>query len=131
MKLRIINIKTILAAFALAGLATTAPSETLEKRAYLAGQNRFCYNLFFLFNFLFIRGVGSGCIDIFHVYISGVLIEYILISLVPPSNLPCSTGNRPLDKVCYASNLPLVRLSFGLYKWVFINYKRIAEIWSV
>jgi hypothetical protein len=58
------QIKTILAVFAMASLATAAPEpEGLEKRACGTGQTRFCCTTFFPFDFLVISNLGSGCVQ--------------------------------------------------------------------
>ncbi|EAW17133.1 uncharacterized protein NFIA_004930 [Aspergillus fischeri NRRL 181] len=55
------QIKTILAVFAMASLASAAPEpEGLEKR--VCSGTRFCCNAYFPFNFLVISHLGSGCV---------------------------------------------------------------------
>lgn len=55
------NIKTILALCAMASLAAAAPAEDLEKRDDCTNKNRFCCEIFFPVNILFIRAVGYNC----------------------------------------------------------------------
>ncbi|KAE8393871.1 hypothetical protein ETB97_011816 [Aspergillus alliaceus] len=78
------NIKAVLAFYAIASVATAAPAEDLGKRACAATQNRFCCETFFPVNFLGIRAVGTNCIA--------------------SKNAPCPRGKK---EACCTRNFPL------------------------
>lgn len=58
-------LKNILAAFAIAGLATASPAEDIEARAGTpcsSAQHAWCCASAFPLSIFFIRGVGSNCV---------------------------------------------------------------------
>jgi hypothetical protein len=71
------QIKTILAVFAMASLATAAPEpEALEKRDCLSGQTRFCCTTYFPFDFFIISHLGSGCVKSMLNYIPNLPVKH-------------------------------------------------------